>query len=248
MDFRCAALAEKPDDFFAGRAAHDAVVVLGQDGLVANTLKYLDGQKLLGVNPDRERWDGVLLPFDVEDLKLIMWDVFHAKRRISEVTMAQASLKDGQILYGVNDIFIGRRSHVSSRYQISHGKKSENQSSSGIIISTGLGSSGWLKSILAGASEIAGFFGNKKGLPDTVQTSWDSEHLYFTVREPFPSKNTGADIVFGKITSSTPLTVISQMPENGIIFSDGMEQDCLEFTSGMEAVVSIADKKGQLII
>src|SRR5947208_15758848 len=28
----------------------DIVVTLGQDGLVANTLKYLDGQPLLGVN------------------------------------------------------------------------------------------------------------------------------------------------------------------------------------------------------
>src|SRR5215469_2519946 len=42
-------------------AVDDIVVVLGQDGLVANTLKYLDGQHVLGVNPDRKRWDGVLL-------------------------------------------------------------------------------------------------------------------------------------------------------------------------------------------
>ena len=46
--------------------AEDSVVVLGQDGLVANTLKYLDGQRVVGVNPDPGRWDGVLLPFTVE--------------------------------------------------------------------------------------------------------------------------------------------------------------------------------------
>ena len=33
-------------------APDDTVVVLGQDGLVANTLKYLNGQPVLGVNPD----------------------------------------------------------------------------------------------------------------------------------------------------------------------------------------------------
>lgn len=43
--------------------ADDIVVVLGQDGLVANTLKYLDRQHVVGVNPDPKRWDGVLLPF-----------------------------------------------------------------------------------------------------------------------------------------------------------------------------------------
>lgn len=38
----------------------DIVVTLGQDGLVANTLKYLNGQVLVGVNPDPRRFDGVL--------------------------------------------------------------------------------------------------------------------------------------------------------------------------------------------
>ena len=40
-------------------APDDTVVTLGQDGLVANTLKYLDGQPVVGVNPDPERWDGL---------------------------------------------------------------------------------------------------------------------------------------------------------------------------------------------
>ena len=31
----------------------DIVVVVGQDGLVANTLKYLQGQPVIAVNPDR---------------------------------------------------------------------------------------------------------------------------------------------------------------------------------------------------
>ena len=44
------------------------VVVLGQDGLVANTLKYLDGQQIMAINPDLARWEGVLLPFAVPDV------------------------------------------------------------------------------------------------------------------------------------------------------------------------------------
>lgn len=41
---------------------HDIVIVIGQDGLVANTLKYLNGQPVIAINPDPERWDGQLLP------------------------------------------------------------------------------------------------------------------------------------------------------------------------------------------
>jgi hypothetical protein len=41
-------------------APEDTIVTLGQDGLVANTLKYLNGQPVVGVNPDPGRWDGKL--------------------------------------------------------------------------------------------------------------------------------------------------------------------------------------------
>ena len=54
----------------------DVVVVLGQDGLVANTVKYLDGQPVIGVNPDPARWDGQLLPFQVRDIDKVTRGVF----------------------------------------------------------------------------------------------------------------------------------------------------------------------------
>jgi len=65
--------------------ADDIVVVLGQDGLVANTLKYLDGQHLLGVNPDAKRWDGVLLPFRPDDLPRIMLEEVAHRRPLEGI-------------------------------------------------------------------------------------------------------------------------------------------------------------------
>ncbi len=41
-----------PNFIFGSR---DTVIALGQDGLVANVLKYLSGQPLIGVNPDAAR-------------------------------------------------------------------------------------------------------------------------------------------------------------------------------------------------
>src|SRR5712691_3115601 len=40
----------------------DVVAVVGQDGLVANVAKYLDGQPVIGVNPEPDRNPGVLVP------------------------------------------------------------------------------------------------------------------------------------------------------------------------------------------
>jgi NAD kinase len=246
-------------------APEDTVVTLGQDGLVANTLKYLNGQPVVGVNPDPERWDGRLLPFRVSDMPKIMPEVVLRKRPTRSVTMAKASLNNGQTLYGVNDLFIGPRTHTSARYLIRSGEISETQSSSGVIVSTGMGSSGWLKSLLTGAAAIAQsavstlmqratadlFAGATKTSKGKVnlktEFAWDANYLFYTVREPFPTRTTGASLVFGRVTAETPLIVESRMAENGVIFSDGIEKDFLEFNSGTQAVIGIAERKGVLV-
>jgi hypothetical protein len=226
----------------------DIVVAIGQDGLVANTLKYLNAQPLLGVNPAPKRWDGVLLPFRVNDLKKVVPEVAAGRRKRKEVTMAEARLNDGQTLFAVNDLFIGQKTHVSARYQISFGGVSEAHSSSGIIISTGLGSTGWLKSIVAGAGGISHSITQQPGGVQLEKMGWDADFLVFSVREPFPSKVTGTKLVFGRVTAGQPLQVVSRMAENGVIFSDGMESDFLEFNSGASATIALAEKKGILVV
>jgi NAD kinase len=223
----------------------DIVVALGQDGLVANTMKYLDGHPLVGVNPDPARWDGVLLPFQVRDLAKLMPDVLARRRTMQAVTMARARLNNGQELYGVNDIFIGPKSHTSARYTIRLGDREERQSSSGIIVSTGLGSTGWLKSLQAGAAAIAA--GGGAWQTHEQATPWDADYLHFTVREPFPSKASAASLVAGRIGARASLTLVSAMAENGVVFSDGIEADYLEFNAGITVEVGIAEKRGSLV-
>jgi hypothetical protein len=227
----------------------DTVVVLGQDGLVANTLKYLDRQHVVGVNPDPARWDGVLLPFRVDDLVRIMPEELQRKRPIKTVTMAKATLNDGQTLHAVNDLFIGQRSHVSARYTIAVGGHEEQQSSSGIIVSTGLGSTGWLKSVYAGwAAATHTLLKRDVEAPDAGAFAWDADYLHYFVREPYPSRTTGANIVIGRIAHADRMTLVSQMPENGVIFSDGIESDYLEFNSGFLATIGVAERQGLLTV
>lgn len=227
---------------------HTPVVVIGQDGLVANTLKYLEGQPVVAVNPDPARWDGVLLPFTLEDLIKVMPEVLAGKRPTHHISMACARLNDGQTLYAVNDLFIGPKTHVSARYAVHIGDMTEHQSSSGIIVSTGLGSSGWFRSVLTGACHIAGG-GPAQGVGELREHGfpWEAPYLYFSVREPFPSKITGTELVFGKVDAKVPLRIVSEMPDYGVIFSDGIQADFMEFNSGMEAVIAPADRQGLLV-
>jgi NAD kinase len=225
----------------------DIVVALGQDGLVANTMKYLDGHPLIGLNPDARRHDGILLPFSPDDLPPLLLEVAADKRAFKAITMAKASLANGQVLYAVNDLFIGPRSHTSAVYEIAAGAQREMQSSSGLIVSTGLGSTAWFKSIVTGSLAIAGAFGQPATAPYLPQ-AWDSDELRFAVREPFPSKTTKVSLVYGRLTRSEKLSVRSLMPENGVIFSDGIESDRLDFNSGTEVQITVADRTGRLIV
>lgn len=69
--------------------------------------------------------------------------------------MARAQLDDGQTIDAVNDLFIGIQSHASARYRIEYRKQVENQSSSGVIVSTGAGSTGWYRSVMTAAAGLA---------------------------------------------------------------------------------------------
>jgi NAD kinase len=225
----------------------DVVVALGQDGLVANTLKYLDGQSLVGVNPDPKRYDGVLLPFLPSDIHKVLPEVLANRRAARRVTMAKAAFPDGQLLYAVNELFVGPKSHTSARYELHVGGRREIQSSSGVIVSTGLGSSAWMKSILAGSLAVAQGVGATAPLHAPEPMSWDAPYLRFAVREPFPSVATTASLVFGRTDARTPMRILSLMPENGVIFSDGIEDDFLAFNSGALATISVSERVGQLI-
>lgn len=228
-------------------APDDIVVALGQDGVVANTLKYLAGQPLVGVNPDPHRFDGVLLPFEARDLARVFDEVVAGRRPHKEVTMAKATLSDSQVLYAVNDLFVGPKSHTSARYELVLRDKRETQSSSGIIISTGLGSTAWFKSIVTGSCAVAESFGAHIRSDAYRPLPWNAPFLQFAVREPFPSVVTGVKLVFGRVDVGAPLMVRSLMPENGVIFSDGIETDFLTFNSGMLATISVGEKRGMLI-
>ncbi len=219
----------------------DLPVVLGQDGLVANTAKYVGGLPIFAINPDESRYDGVRLPHSVDDFAEEIPQIIHERFSCDDITMAKATLNDGQTLLAFNDFFIGPASHISARYNIKLGKKSENQSSSGIIVSTGAGSTGWLSSI---CNQVSGM--SKQSTK--INMTWDQDELFFVVREPFESKYSKASIVSGYIDEAHPLVVESFMPQKGVIFSDGIEKDYLNFNSGAIVKIGLADTKAHIIV
>ena len=230
-------------------APDDIVLTVGQDGLVVNSLKYLAGQPIIGFNSDPGRWDGSLAQFAPADCQSVVSATLEGRARQKLVTRALVTLSDKQQLLAVNDFFVGVASHASARYQISYGKRQEQHSSSGVIVSTPLGRSGWLKSVITGAQGIVGSIGAKAmKINPKNEGAWSDDSLYFAVREPFPSVNTGTDLVFGKIDAHNAMSIESKMGEKGIIFSDGMQSDFLNFNYSITASFGIAPEKGIVIV
>ncbi|MBL0135907.1 MAG: NAD(+)/NADH kinase [Chitinophagaceae bacterium] len=222
----------------------NVIVVIGQDGLVANTAKYSKGIPIIAINPDKKRYDGVLLPFDSTDFIVAVEQVAGSKFDSKTVRFAEAKLNDGQRLLAFNDLFIGAASHVSARYKISFNNKTEEHSSSGLIVSTPSGSTGWLSSIFNMAYGVAGMF--EKNLKPKRPKLKENE-LLFAVREPFQSIRSQTSISSGIINESRLLTIESYMPAGGVIFSDGIESDFLKFNSGSVVTVGIAEETATLV-
>src|SRR5262249_22425146 len=154
---------------------HDIVVTLGPDGLVVNTAKYLDSQPIVACNPDPARVDGILCTHSVRGVGAVLRDVVAKKRSVRDVCMARAALQDGQTLDAFNDLFIGVATHVSARYRLAVGGKSERQSSSGILVATGAGSTGWMSSVVKGSLAIAHAFGSEA--TGSQQRAWEDPKL-----------------------------------------------------------------------
>lgn len=224
----------------------DLVIAIGPDGLVVNVAKYLHGQPIVGVNPDRVRNDGVLVRFAPDGVVRAVPALLRGAFRTDEVTLAVARTNDGQELLAVNDILVGRRDPVSARYTIMCGGKTERQSSSGVLVCTGVGSTGWMQSVVTGALAIASGAGSH-GVGAQGSFAWDARYLRYAVREPFPSKYTKAGIVFGTLEAGDDLVIASEMAEGGAIFADGVVEDAIEFNAGTIVRIGVAECSARIV-
>jgi NAD kinase len=213
-------------------APDDIVVVVGQDGLVANVAKYLSGQPVVGVNPLPDVYDGVLVRFPVEVLDVVLEGTVEGALALENRTMAEAVLENGERLLALNELFIGHRSHQSARYHLKVAQADEEHSSSGLIVSTGTGATGWARSIME-ATECS------------ISLEPDEEALAFFVREPFPSRATRTSIRHGKLKSQ--LAITSHMNDGGVIFADGIEKDFIAFDWGRTVTVKVSAKALRLV-
>lgn len=224
----------------------ELIVVIGDPGLFVNAAKYVGEQPVIVVNPDKENFSDVFTSCYADTLSKTIQEYEQEKTKTEYLSMIEAKLEDGQTLLGLNDIFIGQQTHTSARYNIKTSYGSENQSSSGIVISTGTGSTAWMKAIIEGARQIAKGYGARVYNQDTTFSRSKKELRYF-VREPFATATTGTTMTTGRIVEKEHIKIQSHMPRKGVIFSDGIEEDYIEFNAGTKVDIYLAKHQIKLI-
>jgi NAD kinase len=212
----------------------DVIVAVGQDGLVANVAKYLRGQPVIGVNPSKALNPGVLVRHPPEAAGDLLAMFARQRLTLEERTMVCARIADGQTLVALNEIYVGHVTHQSSRYQIAFEDRRERHSSSGLIVATGTGATGWAQSITQ--SRV-----NAPRLPAPL-----APELAFLVREAWQSVATGSSLVHGIIRPGERLQITSEMNEGGTVFGDGIEADRLDLPYGQTVELTQAEQRMRL--
>lgn len=233
-DWRRATVERTDLDRFAF-GPEDVVVVVGPDGLVANVAKYLDGQPVIGVDPEPGRNAGVLVthsPGEVAGcLAAAVGPAAVGRRR----TMVQATTDDGQVLLALNEVFVGHASHQSARYRLTTPDgRTERQSSSGLLAGTGTGCTGWLRSAWQERRSAL-------ALPDPGAPA-----VCWFVREAWPSPATGTELTEGAFGAEAELVVVAES-DRLVCFGDGIEHDALTLTWGQRLTITVAPRQLLLI-
>ena len=211
-----------------GFAPGDVVVAVGPDGLVANVAKYLDDQPVVGVDP---AGPGVLARLRVADIPALLARLDTAA--VEERATVVAELDDGQRLRGLNEIFIGDRGHQSARYRLRlPDGRGEVQSSSGVIVGTGTGATGWCAALARTTAHPP--------LPHPAEPA-----LAWFVREAWPGS--GTDLTAGRLDGEErlELTVTSDAL---VVFSDGGEADRLTAVRGQRVTVGLSSHRLRLVV
>ncbi|MFJ9950091.1 hypothetical protein [Kitasatospora sp. NPDC091207] len=237
----------------------DVVVVVGQDGLVANVAKYLDGQPVIGVDADPGRNPGVLVRHRADALPALLPAAVArtGARHLEERTMVEAVADDTQRLLALNEVYVGQPGHQTARYRLTvdgapdggtdarsssrrpvgdrpRAAPPEPQASSGVLVGTGTGATGWCRSAwLERGAPLA--------LPEAAAPA-----LAWFVREAWPSPATGTSRVHGLLDAGRQL-VLTVESDRLVAFGDGIETDALELTWGQSIRLGVAATRLRLL-
>jgi NAD kinase len=210
-------------------AAADLVIAFGGD----NHFQYVSHARedgfILGINSDPGRSEGVLVPHSADEIMDILGKLARGKFLVEEWTRLEGTVNGKKIPQIICEYFLGEYGRLDmSRHILQFLDTNEEQKGSGIIVSTGAGSSGWFD------SEIADFIPGGAIFPRTSGCA----HIFVTA--PFRGRLTGGTIRHQLLKPGEELVIGSLNDSEGIVGCDALER--IPFPFGAEARIRVSDR------
>lgn len=224
------------------------VISVGGDGTVLSTTRATPFNVPLLPLRSAPSSDGVLCRYDYDEIDKLARDVTDQRYQVVEWTLLKLRYRN-QTEVALNDILIGaEKSMKVARFSVDCHGRTEEQRSSGLVISTGAGSTGWYKNIKKQHLKT-GFASIDNTLSPVYD--WAAQHFFtfapgrreawFTNRELL--SETGVRCSQGTLTDGDVMHITSRMNVNGIISVDGDDEERLfDFPRGATATIELADQ------
>lgn len=150
----------------------DLIISIGGDGTALSASHFIENKPLLAVNSSPETSIGALTTITIDQLEKKLEEIKKNNQRTELLERIEVQINDKPIEHlALNEVFIAsEKAYYISKYKILFKNKEEIQRSSGLIFSTGTGSTAWFKS--AGGSPF----------------SPQSKFIKMIVREPYLGK------------------------------------------------------------
>lgn len=174
----------------------DFVISIGGDGTALSASHCLIDKPLLAVNSSPRTSEGALTTLNIENLEDKLKEIKNKVVEEEKLERIRVLINNKPIdLLSLNEVFIANeKAYLVSRYKVRFRGKEEEQMSSGLIFSTGTGSTAWFKS--AGGRSF----------------SPQSKFIEMIVREPYIRKILKFSIIRETIQENEEFEVIPLVP------------------------------------
>lgn len=174
----------------------DLVISIGGDGTALSASHYLKNAPLLAVNDSPETSVGALTTITLKELPDKLKQIKEKNYKTEPLERIQVLINNKPIpQIALNDVFIAsKKPYLISRYKIKFKEIEESHYSSGLIFSTGTGSTAW--------------FHSAGGIPFSPQ----EKHIKMIVREPYHGKIHSPSTTSLTINEKEEITIIPLTP------------------------------------
>jgi len=208
--------------------SYSLIISFGGDNSFTYTSHYAGDTPIIGINSDPLRSVGALCMWSSKDLEETIETILKEEYEIENWTRLKTTINDEKITSATSEYYFGEKQRKDmSRNTIEYRGKEYEQKSSGIIIATGAGSTGWYNSA------------NRFLFPEGNTFTKTEKKAVFINTEPYAYTRKIGELYAGEIREGEKLIIHSLNDEGGTVSCDSWEE--YDFIRGKTAVIEIGE-------